>query len=117
MASKQDGHKESWYQAKIMHWIKDTYPDAFIWKAAAGPYSQGGIPDVCAIIGGHFYGFEVKRPEGGRLSKLQELTIKRINAAGGTALVVSYPDQVKEAIEQWQSTQRKLKPQSKPSSW
>ena len=37
--------------------------------------------DVCAIINGHFYGFEVKRPEGGRLSKLQELTIEKINAA------------------------------------
>lgn len=116
MASRQDPHKESWYQARIIRWIKDNYPDAFVWKAAAGPYSRGGIPDVCAIIAGHFFGFEVKRPEGGRLSKIQEQTIQEINDAGGTALVVSYPEQVKEAIEQWQSTQRKLRQRSKPDS-
>jgi len=91
MTAPASPHKESYYQAKILRWLKSTYPAAFVWKVAAGPYSQGGIPDVCAIIDGHFYGFEVKRPEGGRLSKLQELTIEKINAAGGTAAVVSYP--------------------------
>ena len=85
MTAPATAHKESYYQTKILRWLRDTYPAAFIWKAAAGPYSQGGIPDICAIIDGHFYGFEVKRPEGGRLSKLQELTIQKINAAGGTA--------------------------------
>lgn len=91
MTAPASQHKESYYQAKILRWLRDTYPAAFIWKAAAGPYSQGGIPDICAIIDGHFYGFEVKRPEGGRLSRLQELTIEKINTAGGTAAVVSYP--------------------------
>ena len=97
-------HKESWYQARIIRWIKDNYPDAFVWKAAAGPYSRGGIPDVCAIIAGHFFGFEVKRPEGGRLSKIQEQTIQEINDAGGTAAVVSYPAQAMEVIQAWQAT-------------
>lgn len=91
MTAPASTHKESYYQTKILRWLKSTYPAAFIWKAAAGPYSQGGIPDICAIIDGHFYGFEVKRPEGGRLSRLQELTIEKINTAGGTAAVVSYP--------------------------
>lgn len=91
MTAPATAHKESYYQTKILRWLKSTYPAAFIWKAAAGPYSQGGIPDICAIIDGHFYGFEVKRPEGGRLSRLQELTIEKINTAGGTAAVVSYP--------------------------
>lgn len=91
MIAPATAHKESYYQTKILRWLKSTYPAAFIWKAAAGPYIQGGIPDICAIIDGHFYGFEVKRPEGGRLSRLQELTIEKINTAGGTAAVVSYP--------------------------
>ena len=99
MTAPAPAHKESYYQTKILRWLKSTYPTAFIWKAAAGPYSQGGIPDICAIIDGHFYGFEVKRPEGGRLSKLQELTIQKINAAGGTAAVVSYPADVQRIIE------------------
>lgn len=98
MASKAAPHKESYYQSRIIKWLKDTYPGAFVWKAAAGPYSRGGIPDICAIIDGHFFGFEVKRPEVGRLSKIQEQTIKEINAAGGTAAVVSYPEQAEKVI-------------------
>ena len=92
-------HKESYYQAKIISWIKKEYPAAFVWKAAAGPYSQGGIPDICAIINGTFYGFEVKRPKVGRLSRLQEQTIKKINEAGGIAAVVSYPAEVQAIID------------------
>lgn len=99
MSGPASQHKESYYQAKILQWLKRTYPAAFVWKAAAGPYSQGGIPDICAIIDGHFYGFEVKRPQGGRLSKLQEMTIQKINAAGGTAAVVSYPADAQRIIE------------------
>ena len=91
-------HKESFYQAKIIRWLKGQYPDAFVWKAQAGPYCRQGIPDICAIINGHFFGFEVKRPEVGRLSKIQEQTIKEINTAGGTAAVVSYPEQVEKII-------------------
>ncbi len=102
MTAPASPHKESYYQAKILRWLKSTYPAAFVWKAAAGPYSQGGIPDICAIIDGHFYGFEVKRPEGGRISKLQELTIEKINAAGGTAAVVSYPAEVERIITTWE---------------
>lgn len=103
MRKEPPPHKESYYQARIIRWLRDTYPAAFIWKAAAGPYSQCGIPDICAIIDGHFFGFEVKRPELGRLSKMQEQTIKRINAAGGTAAVVSYPAQAQEVIDKWQA--------------
>lgn len=96
-------HKESYYQAKIIKWLREAYPQAFIWKAQQGPYSRQGIPDICAIIDGHFFGFEVKRPEVGELSPVQAQTIKQINAAGGTALVVSFPAQVQEAIEKWQT--------------
>lgn len=99
MSTRTPTHKESWYQARIIRWLRTAYPAAFVWKAAAGPYSQGGIPDICAIIDGHFYGFEVKRPEVGRLSKLQEQTIKAINAAGGTAAVVSFPADCQRIIE------------------
>lgn len=91
--------KESWYQAKIIKWLKDTYPGAFVWKAAAGPYSRGGIPDICAIIDGKFYGFEVKRPQNGRISPLQEQTIKKIKAAGGIAAVVNFPEDCQRIIE------------------
>jgi len=89
---------ESAYQTIIMQWIRDNYPRSFVWKAAAGPYSRGGIPDICAIINGRFYGFEVKRPYLGKLSRLQEETIKAIKAAGGKAAVVSFPEEVEAVI-------------------
>lgn len=92
---------ESYYQTEVMEFIKGNYPDSFVWKAAAGPYSRQGIPDVCAIIGGHFFGFEIKRPFIGRLSKIQERTIIEIKRAGGTAAVISFWHQAKEVIEEY----------------
>ena len=103
---KQPEHKESFYQARIIKWLRSAYPDAFVWKAQAGPYSRQGIPDICAIINGHYFGFEVKRPDNGRLSPVQAQTIKQINAAGGTALVVSYPEQVEKAIVAWERSEQ-----------
>lgn len=90
--------KESYYQGQIIRCLKERYPDAFVWKAAAGPYSRQGIPDVCAIIGGRFYGFEVKRPYIGVLTKIQEQTMERIRAAGGIASVVCLPEDVERMI-------------------
>lgn len=91
--------KESHYQGRIIRYLKEQYPDAFVWKAAAGPYSRQGIPDVCAVIGGRFYGFEVKRPYIGVLSRIQEQTMERIRAAGGIAGVVCFPEDVERMME------------------
>lgn len=90
--------KESYYQKKIMETIRELFPSAFVWKAAAGPYGRGGIPDICAIINGKYYGFEVKRPFIGAPTKLQLQTIKKIQAAGGRAYVVSWPVEVERIL-------------------
>lgn len=90
--------KESYFQTKIMHWIRENFPEAFVWKAAAGPYSRQGIPDICCIIGGRFYGFEVKRPFIGVLRRIQEQTMKEIRAAGGVAEVVTSEKDVAEIL-------------------
>lgn len=91
--------EEKKYQGKIIRYIRKTYPGAFIWKATQGEYSTGGIPDICAVIFGKFFAFEVKRPYYGKESKLQAVARKQINAAGGTAAVVSYVSEVAEIIE------------------
>lgn len=91
--------KESHYQDKIIKHIRSLIPSAFVWKAAAGPYSRQGIPDVCAVINGRYYGFEVKRPLIGVLSAIQEQTIEQIRAAGGRAYVVSFPTEVTEILK------------------
>lgn len=92
--------KESYYQAKIMKKIRELEPAAFVWKAAAGAYGRRGIPDVCAIINGRYYGFEVKRPLLGVLSEIQRKTIEQIKEAGGRAYVVTYEDEVEEILRE-----------------
>lgn len=91
--------KESYYQKKIMDFLKAKYPDGVCWKEAAGAYSQQGIPDITFIRNGRYFGFEVKRPYVGVLSKIQEQRIKQIRAAGGVAEVVCFPEEVQEIIE------------------
>lgn len=86
--------RESYFQRKIIEWIKANVPNAFVWKEAAGPYSRAGIPDVSCIIHGRYYGFEVKRPFIGELSTIQERTIKEIRKAGGRAEVVTSEKEV-----------------------
>lgn len=90
--------KEAHFQKKIIEQIKAMFPAAFVWKAAAGAYGRGGIPDVCAIIDGKYYGFEVKRPFIGVPTKLQLQTIKQIQAAGGRAYIVSWPSEVERIL-------------------
>lgn len=91
---------EQAYQTEVIEYIK-TIPGTFVWKATAGPYSRQGIPDVCAIIEGHFFGFEIKRPYIGTATKIQEQTLRQIREAGGTAAVISFREQAKEVIDKW----------------
>ena len=80
----------------IMKYLK-TVPGCFCWKEHGGMYGTARIPDIIACINGHFYGFEVKT-ENGKPTKLQEATIRKILAAGGTALVVRSVDEVRTVI-------------------
>lgn len=91
---------EGYYQTKIIKYLKNKYPLSFVWKAAAGPYSRQGIPDINAVIDGKFYGFEVKRPFIGRATELQLQTIKRIKKAGGAAGIVTYISDVEKIIKE-----------------
>ena len=92
--------KEAHYQDKVIKHIRALIPSAFVWKATAGPYSRQGIPDVCAVIHGKYYGFEIKRPFVGILSPIQEQTIRQIEKAGGRAYVVTYPAEVTEILRE-----------------
>ena len=95
--------KEAYYQKKVIDELKKQFPDAYIAKIAQGMYSQGGIPDVMFILEGHFFGFEIKRPIFGKISKLQEVAVARIRRSGGTAAVVSWPEDAAEIIKNWRS--------------
>ena len=82
--------------AAILRLLKKT-PNCFCWKTHGGPYGTAGIPDIIACVDGRFFGFEVKT-EDGKPTKLQEATIRKILAAGGTALVVRSVNEVRTAI-------------------
>ncbi|GHU35934.1 hypothetical protein FACS1894105_05450 [Clostridia bacterium] len=50
-------------------------------------------PDIICCLNGRFVAFEVKTPSG-TLTKLQEITLQRINAAKGDAYKVTSVDEV-----------------------
>ena len=93
-------------QTKIKEALKKRYPDAFVVKISQGAYSQAGIPDVMFIKDGHYFGFEVKRPVVGIRSKLQEQTARMIQAAGGTAAFVCWPEEAIREVEEYEKNQR-----------
>ena len=80
----------------IMKYLKSV-PRSFCWKEHGGMYGTAGIPDIIACINGHFCGFEGKT-DVGKPTKLQEATIRKILAAGGTAVVVRSVDEVKAVV-------------------
>ena len=88
--------KEADIVKAIMKYLK-AVPGCFCWKEHGGMYGTAGIPDIIACIGGHFFAFEIKT-EVGKPTKLQESTIRKILASGGTALVVRSVDEVRSAI-------------------
>lgn len=88
--------KEADIVKAIMRFLK-TLPNCFAWKEHGGMYGTAGIPDIIACIDGKFYGFEVKT-DIGKPTKLQEFTIRKINKAGGIAVVVRSVDDVKSIL-------------------
>lgn len=93
--------KETYYQDKIKKALKKRYRAAFVRKIAQAQYSEGGTPDILCIIDGHYFGFEIKRPLVGEPSKLQLAAIRGIEAAGGTAAIVSWPEECYKIIDNW----------------
>ena len=82
--------------AAILRYLK-TVPDCFAWKTHGNQYSAG-IPDIIACVGGRFVALEVKTQQG-KLTKLQEITLQRINAAKGKACKVQSVKEVEEILK------------------
>lgn len=82
--------------AAILRYLK-TVPECFFWKEHGGMYGTAGLPDIVCCIGGRFVAFEVKAPSG-RLTKLQEATIRKIKEARGEACKVTSVEEVKAVI-------------------
>lgn len=89
--------KENDIVKAILKYLK-TVPHCFAWKEHGGMYGIAGIPDIIACISGRFIAFEVKT-EIGKTTALQDATIRKINAAGGTAVVVRSVAEVRNIVE------------------
>jgi len=81
----------------IMRYLK-TVPRCFCWKEHGGMYGTAGLPDIICCIGGRFVAFEVKTTSG-KLTKLQEATIRRIRAAKGKAFKVTSVEDVRSILD------------------
>ena len=84
--------------AAIMRYLK-TVPACFAWKEHGGMYGTSGLPDIICCYCGRFVGLEVKTTDG-KVTKLQEITLAKIQAAGGVSAVVRSVDEVKTIIEE-----------------
>jgi hypothetical protein len=73
-------------------------PEVFAWKEHGGQYGTAGLPDIICCYRGLFLAFEVKTVTG-KLSKLQEITLQKINAAKGKAFKVTSLREVKEILK------------------
>ena len=74
-------------------------PECFAWKEHGGMHGTAGIPDIIACFHGRFVAFEVKVP-GGKLTKLQEITIQKIHNAKGHAYKVTSVAEVAAILQQ-----------------
>ena len=74
-----------------------SFDRCFCWKEHGGVYGTAGIPDIICCYRGRFVAFEVKT-ETGRVTELQKAVLRRINEAGGTAIVVRSVQDVRDAL-------------------
>ena len=89
--------KEAYLIGKIKEYLKSV-EGLFVFKEHGGQYGTGGLPDLIVCYQGRFVAFEVKN-EKGKTTVLQEITLRQIRKAGGTAVVVRSMEEVKAVIE------------------
>ncbi|WP_314578584.1 VRR-NUC domain-containing protein [Enterococcus gilvus] len=72
---------------------------AYYLKVHGSMYQPSGTPDILACVNGRFIGIEVKKASGGIVSELQKSKLRKIEAAGGIALVARSVEEVKNELE------------------
>lgn len=87
-------------ESEIVRQIKEylkTVKGCFFWKEHGGQFGVAGLPDIILCLNGRFIALEVKT-EKGKVSVLQEITLKKIRNAGGIAEVVRSVDEARAVI-------------------
>lgn len=78
------------FENKVKNFLKERGA-WFLKYWGGGAYTKSGVPDLLVCLNGHFLGIEIKAPNG-KASDLQLYTLKKIDEAGGFAILL-YPNQ------------------------
>ncbi|MDT2980647.1 VRR-NUC domain-containing protein [Enterococcus casseliflavus] len=73
--------------------------NAYYLKVHGSMYQPSGTPDILACVAGKFIGIEVKRPDGGVVSELQKSKLRKIEKAGGVAIVARSVEDVSTMLK------------------
>jgi hypothetical protein len=87
---------EAQIQAKILHYIRTERHDIFAFKVVVA--NERGIPDIVLCKNGKFIALEVKQPDK-CMSAIQAAQFQRLNAVGGSAIVVHSLEEFKEIVK------------------
>lgn len=82
---------------KILKYLR-SLDMCYCFKEHGGAYGTSGIPDIICCYKGRFTAFEVKTDKG-KPTALQDINIKNIQKAGGTAAVVRSLEDVKAVLK------------------
>lgn len=77
---------EAKVKAKIHKYLKDA--GAYAVNYIGGQYANNGTPDILACVKGRFFGIEAKAGRG-KPTTLQLINLRKIDEAGGVALVIN----------------------------
>lgn len=91
--------QEKNFENKVKKFLKDN-GCWFVKYWGGGQFTKAGIPDILCCCNGIFVGIEVKA-DNGRPSELQLMNLKKIDEAGGYAVLL-YPEDFgtfKELVE------------------
>lgn len=78
----------------IKKFMKIHFPNAWQYCPMGGPFGKSGAPDFLYLIDGILVGIEAKADKG-KLSAIQELTLKQMSAQGALCAVVYGRDEAK----------------------
>lgn len=90
--------RESKVQSEIIKYLRSQ--GFYVYKNAAGIYTEPGRPDLTVCVCGFFVGLEIKRP--GKLnnvSEAQKSVGRQIENAGGFWRAVDNVEDVKELVK------------------
>lgn len=82
---------------RILKYLKNL-ENCYCFKEHGGIYGTSGIPDIICCHRGRFIAFEIKTATG-KTTVLQDINIRNINKAGGTAVVVRSLEEVKAVLD------------------